>query len=180
MAQGKRHSCVICDHPQRSAIDRAVIAGDSLRDIATTFKTSKDAVSRHKTVCMKRGLPAFPAAVTVPAYQTPAEAAIACQNVRSVAQRAESLVSRMEQAFRECQGTGNYDILVKCSKEVREGLRLLAQLSGELSPGNTAVQVNVGTVSLTTSPEWPALMRVLDRHPEIREELSDALREAGL
>jgi hypothetical protein len=29
-------------------------------------------------------------------------------------------------------------------------------------------------------PEWPILMRVLDHHPEIREELTAALQEAGL
>jgi len=31
MAQGKPNSCVICEHPQRTAIDRAIMAGDSLR-----------------------------------------------------------------------------------------------------------------------------------------------------
>jgi hypothetical protein len=98
---------------------------------------------------------------------------------RTVASRAEQLVSRMEEAFHSCEGTGNYDVLVKCAKEVREGLKLLAQLSGELSP-STAVQVNVGTPSLTTSPEWAVLVKVLARHLEIRGELDQALREAGL
>jgi len=171
--------CKICSHPQREAIDRAIVAGDSLRKIGTMFGTDKNAIKRHKDNCMKRVLPAISAPVPVPEYQTPAELAATRMTTRSVASRAEQLVSRMEEAFRSCEGTGNYDVLVKCAKEVREGLRLLAQLSGELSP-STAVQVNVGTPSLTTSPEWAVLVKVLARHPEIRDELDAALREAGL
>jgi hypothetical protein len=144
------------------------------------FGTSKSEVDRHRRICMKRTLPALAAPVAAPAYQTPAEVAITAQNVRSVTQRAQQLVDRMEQAFQECQGTGDYNILTKCAKEVREGLRLLAQLSGELGPSN---QVNVAVLnapSMQASPEWPVLMKVLDRHPEIRDELTAALQEAKL
>jgi hypothetical protein len=128
---------------------------------------------------MKRSPPAISAPVPVPAYQTPAELAATQMTARTVASRAEQLVSRMEEAFHSCEGTGNYDILVRCSKEVREGLKLLAQLSGELSPNQTNIQVN-NAVSLTTSPEWAVLVKVLARHPEIRDELDAALREANL
>jgi hypothetical protein len=84
----------------------------------------------------------------------------------------------MEQAFNECQGTGNYDVLVKCAKEVREGLRLLAQLSGELSPNQTNVQIN-NIPSMRDSPEWPLIIRIIESHPEIKAELNQALLEAG-
>ncbi len=127
---------------------------------------------------MQRAPPAITAPVQVPAYQTPAEVAITTQTARSVASRAESLVSRMEQAFNECQGTGNYDVLVKCAKEVREGLRLLAQLSGELSPNQTNVQIN-NIPSMRDSPEWPLIIRIIESHPEIKAELNQALLEAG-
>jgi hypothetical protein len=166
----------------RVEIDRAIVAGDSLRKIATTFATDKDAVRRHKLGCITRvpGAIVPVALVPVPAYQTPAEVAITQQTARSVASRAESLVTRMETAFNECQGTGDYDVLVKCAKEVREGLRLLAQLSGELSPNQTNVMVNNIAPSLMQSPEWPVLMAVLAHHPEVHAELMAALTEAGL
>jgi hypothetical protein len=165
--------CSICSHPQREQIDRAVIAGNSVRKTAHAFDVSASAVQRHKKICMKRTLPAVTAPLPVPAYQTPAEMAIATQTARSVASRAESLVVRMEQAFNECQGTGNYDTLVKCAKEVREGLRLLAQLSGQLGPNNQVnLQVNNATPSITMDPAWPVLMRCLDRlAPDIKREL---------
>jgi len=168
--------CKVCDHPQREAIDRAIMAGDSCRKIAAMFATSKDAVYRHKTGCMKNLVPAV---VTLPAYQTPADIAIERQNVRSVAQRAGQLVDRMEGLAQRFEDTGDMSNLMKCAKEVREGLRLLAMLSGEIGPNQVNVQVN-SIPSLTTTAEWGVLMKVLDRHGEIRDELNQALQEAGL
>lgn len=40
--------CSICIHPQRAEIDKALIAGLVLRDVAQRFTTSRDALFRHK------------------------------------------------------------------------------------------------------------------------------------
>jgi hypothetical protein len=40
--------CTICDHPTRDAIDRALVAGQALRDIAGQYHLSKSALARHK------------------------------------------------------------------------------------------------------------------------------------
>ena len=173
--------CQICDSPQRAAIDLCIMNGDSLRKIATMFATSKDAVRRHKTICMKR-IPAalVPVVVNqVPAYATPAEVAIGRQNVRSVAQRAGQLVDRMETLAQRFEDTGDATGLMKAAKEIREGLRLMAQLSGELGPINQLnLQVNVPT--MRDAPEWPIIIRVIERHPEIRDELNQELQGARL
>src|SRR5215208_1805774 len=41
--------CTVCAHPQREAIDRALIGGEPYRDIARREKISKDALYRHKS-----------------------------------------------------------------------------------------------------------------------------------
>ena len=41
-------SCSICTHPQRQAIDQALMAGSALRNIAPRFGTSVTALHRHK------------------------------------------------------------------------------------------------------------------------------------
>jgi hypothetical protein len=41
-------TCTICRHSDRNVIERSLILGDSLRDIALRHKTSKDAVQRHR------------------------------------------------------------------------------------------------------------------------------------
>jgi hypothetical protein len=40
--------CTICDHPTREAIDQALVARQSLRDIARHYHLSKSALARHK------------------------------------------------------------------------------------------------------------------------------------
>lgn len=41
-------TCTVCRHKDRKAIEHSLIRGDSLRDIALQYKTSKDAVQRHR------------------------------------------------------------------------------------------------------------------------------------
>lgn len=45
-------SCSVCSHPDRAAIDKALVSGTSIRDIAGQFTLSRSAVSRHKTKCL--------------------------------------------------------------------------------------------------------------------------------
>jgi len=42
-------TCTICKHPQRLEIERAIVAGTSLRDIAGHFGTAKTNIERHRT-----------------------------------------------------------------------------------------------------------------------------------
>src|SRR6516225_12249357 len=41
-------TCTVCRHAKRWDIEKAIIDGKSLRDIARHFRLSKDAVARHK------------------------------------------------------------------------------------------------------------------------------------
>jgi len=170
--------CTICSSQARQAIDLCLVNGTSVREVARQFDLSPSAVQRHKTTCMKRMVPAIIAPVQVPAYQTPAEKAIEAQNVRSVAQRAGQLVDRMETLAQRFEDTGDTTGLMKAAKEIREGLRLMAQLSGELGPNQTNIQIN-NVPSMRDSKEWPIIIRVIEAHPEIRDELNQALLEAG-
>ena len=40
-------TCTVCRHAKRWDIEKAIIDGESLRDIARHFRLSKDAVARH-------------------------------------------------------------------------------------------------------------------------------------
>ncbi|MGQ9683847.1 MAG: hypothetical protein ACUVX9_15025 [Anaerolineae bacterium] len=42
-------TCTICSHPQRSEIDRALLASEPLRKIARRHKTSVAALHRHRS-----------------------------------------------------------------------------------------------------------------------------------
>lgn len=45
-------TCTICRHNQVDEINKQLLNGSSLRDIARHFDTTKDALSRHKTNCI--------------------------------------------------------------------------------------------------------------------------------
>jgi len=40
--------CTVCDHPERTAIDRALVAGEVMRNVAERFAISFAALQRHK------------------------------------------------------------------------------------------------------------------------------------
>jgi hypothetical protein len=42
-------TCTICSHPQRLEIERAIVAGKAIRDIAGQFGPSKTAIARHRS-----------------------------------------------------------------------------------------------------------------------------------
>jgi hypothetical protein len=48
-------NCRICQHPEREAIDKALKANRSLRDIETEFNVSRSTLSRHKNRCLNLG-----------------------------------------------------------------------------------------------------------------------------
>ena len=49
-------TCTVCRHASRPDIEKAIVSGDSFRDIARQFDVSKDAVRRHKADHLPRTL----------------------------------------------------------------------------------------------------------------------------
>lgn len=41
-------TCTVCDHPERTAVDRALVAGEAMRNVALRFAISFAALQRHK------------------------------------------------------------------------------------------------------------------------------------
>ena len=39
--------CLLCMHPERRALDRAIVSGGTVRDIAERFSVGKSSVNRH-------------------------------------------------------------------------------------------------------------------------------------
>ena len=97
----------------------------------------------------------------------------------NVLDQVKDLNARVSAILAACEADGDRKNAIAAIREARGLLETQAKLMGNFAP-QTAVQVNVGTPSIMISPEWPVLMRVLDRHPEIREELNIALKEADL
>jgi hypothetical protein len=123
----------------------------------------------------------FPAVVTLPAYQTSTDVATVKQTTVTCLQRVSSLIDVLERQAAECHNDRDRKNMTGTAGALLKALELNARLTGELLPNNSAaVQVNIGAPSITTCPEWGILCKVLERHHEIKDELSTALLEAGL
>jgi hypothetical protein len=141
-----------------------------LRDIGRQFGVSKSSVDRHK----KEHLPSklIKAAETHEIVQ----AGSLLDQLLDINKETKKVLKEMRTAGDEKDNRGALFALRRLEKQ----LELQAHLLGQLGPSN---QVNVAVLnapSMQTAPEWPILMRVLDRYPEVRQELTDALSEAKL
>ena len=128
-------TCTICNHRDREAIERSLLAGESFRNIATRTGTSPSALVRHRADHLTASL------VKAHEAKDVARAGSLLEDVRSGEGRAERLYSAAEgilvrsleakdlrtalMAIREARGVMG---------EARQYMELRGELSGELAP----------------------------------------------
>ena len=159
--------CTICTHPDRDAIDLAIVSGVSQRATARQWCVSRDAVQRHAL-----------------RHVSPALAAMQAERERegatSLLNRVENLIGRTEKLLEAAEQDGKVSAALAAVRELRGLLELLGKASGEL---DTRPVTNV--INLQTSPEWQQMRAVifatLMQFPEAREVVTTKLRqlEAG-
>lgn len=167
-------SCSVCDSPQLAKINAALLLGTPYRKIAKQFHTTIGTLSRHR-----HHMVVTETAIKAADRLKAEEIAVATTGSTDVLGQVRDLGTRASRLLNECETEKDRKHEIATMREARGLLELQARLMGQIGP-STAVQVNVDNRSLTVSPEWPILMKVLERHPEIRQELTEALQEAGL
>lgn len=132
--------CTVCGHPDRPAIDAALVSRDSFRGIARRFAVGQDAVERHAKAHLSAAMTrASEAAAVVRGDDLLAQ-------VRDLQGRALGILEKAETA-------GKLTPAVAAIREARGCVELLAKLLGELNEGTT--------VNVLVSVEWHATRRVL-------------------
>ncbi len=63
-----RH-CLVCQHPDRGGLDRALVGGKSLRETSALFRVSEDSLARHRDSHLRQKAVRF--SVRICAYSTP-------------------------------------------------------------------------------------------------------------
>lgn len=155
--------CSICISPDRETIDQELISGTPVRDIAGRHGLSKSSIDRHKK--------------HIPVALLKAQEAVVVSNADTLLHQVKTLLEQAQSLTGTAQASGDLRTALQGIGKVKEILELLLRLAGEID-NNARIQVNVN--SLLTTPEWAVMIRVLAKHPEINEELSTALKEAGL
>ena len=142
--------CLTCRNENVSEIDRLLLNGVPLRDIAARFGPSPAALCRHKAHIAAALVKAHEVSEVVRADDLLAQVETLRQKTLGILERAEKAEQRSktakdaEQARRTALGA---------IKEARGNLTLLAQLLGELQTGTT--------VNLLISPQWINLRTVI-------------------
>jgi hypothetical protein len=154
--------CTVCTHPQREAIDRALIAGEPYRDIARRQNISKDAIARHKS----DHLP--PAMVKAAEVEDVAHALDVVQQLKAINVAALHVL-------KEARTAGDGALALKAIDRIQRQIELQAKLLGDLDERST--------VNILVSPEWVAVQAVLfdalRSFPEARIVASEALAAVG-
>jgi len=125
--------CTITAHPQRDAIDAALLAGQSLRDIARQYRVGKDAIARYRNERMP-----VPLAVAKKSAEV-ARGVSVLEQIRVLATDAQRIGNRAE-------AEGDLRTALMGVRELVRIVELQAKLSGEL---DERPQVN-----LVIAPEW--------------------------
>lgn len=151
-------TCTACGHPQRPAIDAALLAGEPFRHIAERFGTSATALTRHK----RDHIPAHVATAKDADQVAGADDLLA--QVRSLQRKALDLLVKAE-------AVGDYRTALAGVREARACVELLLEVEGELD--------RRGVTNIIVNPEWvqirTAILVALQPYPDAAQSVAGRL-----
>ncbi len=150
-------SCTVCEHPEREAIDRALVGDSSNLSVSSLFGVSESAVRRHK-------------ANHLPAKLVMAQAAEEVAQADDLLGQMQDLQARTLAILEAAEDTSQHRTALSAIREARSNLELLAKLLGEL---DERPQVNV----LISPTVQTAIIAALGPYPEARLAVAGALEE---
>jgi hypothetical protein len=152
-------ACTICTHPEHDAIDRALVDGASLRDIAGQYGVSKNAVDRHK-------------AEHLPSIMVKSKEASEIAHADHLLAEANRLY-RVATTIMDTNLAKKPMVTLQAVRVAGRILELLGELMGELQ--------RTPTVNIHLSAEWlevrAVLVQALQPYPEARTAVAAALSE---
>lgn len=154
-------TCLICSHPQREAIEQALMEGKSYSGIVAFCSDSpfsKFSLSRHKL----RHLPSALAKAQEAAEIARGDDLLA--QLRDLQARTSGILN---------QATDDHRLALSAIREARSNIELLGKLLGEIRESPT--------VNILISPDWSrirgVLYQALSLYPAVRVPLAKALKE---
>lgn len=151
--------CSVCASDARDTVDRLIIAGQPMSQIAKRIGVSDSAIARHRD-----------------AHLSPAIAKVEAERGSKLLNRVEHLITRTEAILTAAEESGKVSVALSAVREMRELLRLLGNASGELDERPSV------TVNLLASPEWltvrARIVGALAPYPAAREAVALALAGA--
>ncbi len=151
--------CKACNHPEREIIDKYLIEGKPIRNIAEHFSLSSSSVFRHKSHL-------YETLIKAKGVKEIAQADNLMEQISSLQSRALNILSKTEEAQDWRAATG-------AIREARGCLELLGKLAGEFKEGQT--------INVILTPQWielrTSIIQTLEAYPEAKLSILRALEE---
>src|SRR6266581_3561113 len=153
-------TCTICSHPQRDAIDQAIVTGMANRPIASQFQVGYKAVERHAASHIKQA---------IKQSQVAKEEAQTLDVVRQLV----TINTVTLAILKEARDTKENNLALSAVDRVMKQLELQAKLLGDLDDAPT---VNVWLPAPWAEIE-AAILSSLTSYPEARVAVASALMQ---
>lgn len=154
-------TCTLCNHPERDAVDLALLAGEPYRRIASQFGVSEASIRRHKD--------------HLPGTLARAHEAAEAVSAGTLLDRLKGLHDETRAILKETREAKNHDLSLKALARLEKQLELEGRLLGELKEGTT--------VHIYSSPEWVTLRGVIVTallpYPDASQAVARALDESN-
>jgi hypothetical protein len=151
--------CTICIHPERAAIDRALVAEEPFRDIAERCAVSTGALVRHKQAHL-------------PAHLAQAKQEEEAGQALDIVRQLRAINVACLEVLKKARANGQDGTLLRAVDRIHRQIELQARLLGDIQEG--------ATVNVLVAPEWHQVRQVilisLAPYPEARTAVAQALR----
>ncbi len=151
-------TCTVCGHPQRPAIDRALVEGLPFRHIASRFDTSTAALQRHK-------------ADHLPGHVAKAQEAAQVADADDLLKQLKALRNKAISILQQAEKAGDFRTALMGIREARGCIETLMEVEGELD--------RRGVTNIIVNPEWvqirTALMVALTPFPDAAQAVAGTL-----
>ena len=161
-------TCSVCIHPQRAEIEKALVAGEPLREIAGrcpgSRPVSRSALHRHKQEHL-------------PAHLAKAHEEESIGQAIDVVRQLKAINVACLEILQSSRADKKHAISLKAVDRIHRQIELQAKLLGELQDGGGP------TVNVLVAPEWHELrvtvLQALTPYPEARAAVAEVLTDAG-
>ena len=133
--------CQICSNTSINIINRALLGGATLSEIARRYGLALGSLHRHRSKCL--GLPTSQAVTAAPSRLAGIEAALPTRE--EVAGGFASIRSQLDGIVADAKAKGQLSISVAALDGLRKTWADTARLAGHDRPADTNIQVNVNT-----------------------------------
>ncbi len=150
-------TCTVCSHPERPAIDKALVSGEPYRGIAKRYEASEAAMFRHRE--------------HLPATMVKAQAAGQVAQADDLLEQLQALRNKAMALLLKAEAAGDYRTALAGIREARACIETLLEVEGELD--------RRPQVTIVTNPQWieirSVILTALQTHPEARSAVVRAL-----